>query len=131
MSDHVYSDKQITITRDYIVTPLGERESVAIGEIQELRLHRVKVGDYTAGGIGFLLLGILSVWFMIGFLFIALGIAGLMTKIYTYRLVARVRGEEILLLQGKGKGQLKSLLQTIHGLITSKKLMIVLLLSYL
>jgi hypothetical protein len=121
LTDHVYHDATLTITRDFIRLPTGEREVIPIDSIQSIVVTRRKVGDHTTAGIVFLLLGILSIWFVIGFLFIAWGIAGLLTKIYSYHLILTVGGEDVEIRSGKRKGPLKSLARTIHGLVTSRQ----------
>jgi hypothetical protein len=102
--------------------PQGERESIAIESIQGIQVTRKQIGDYKQAGIFFFLLGLLSLWFLIGFVFIVLGIAAMWSKIYIYRLTVRVNGNEILLLEHKSKGRTKSLAQTIRGLLTAKGL---------
>lgn len=120
-SDHVYSSPQITITRDYIRLPNGEREAIAISTIHRIDVHRVQVGDHNRAAAGFLVLGVLSVWFMIGFLFLALGVAALFIKVYLYRLTVWVGRQEVLLLEDKRRSKLMSLARTIRGLITSRQ----------
>lgn len=55
--------------------PRGEREAIPISSISSIEISRKVTGDYKAGAILFFILGILSIWFLVGFIFIALGLA--------------------------------------------------------
>lgn len=86
-------------------------------------MTRVKTGDYKSAAVFFFLLGILSVWFMIGFLFLAWGVAAWNMHIYQYNLYVTCRGESILILSDKRKGRVKDVARTIHGVSFSRKIL--------
>lgn len=103
--------------------PLGETEFIPWDAVRSVDVRRELVQDYTRAGIVFLILGILSVWFMIGFLFIAWGIAGLIVKKYRYTLVVKSLSGTYVLMERKRKGPVMSLCRTIQGVITSRKVL--------
>jgi len=79
----IYRDHDILITKEFIKLTDSESEAIPITAIQKVELRKEVVGNYRAGAILFFVLGILSIWFMIGFLFLAWGIAAWNKKIYT------------------------------------------------
>lgn len=111
------------ITREFLHLPHGERETVPISSISEIQVSRKKVGDYRQGAALFFLLGILSIWFSVGFVFIVLGIAAWNTNIYQYNLSIVSRGETLIIATSKRKGPLKDIARTIHGVSLSKKIL--------
>jgi hypothetical protein len=117
----IYADRHITIDREGIRMPHGETEFIPMDALRGVEVIREKVGDYKQGAIGFLILGILSAWFMIGFLFLALGIAGLLVNRYNYRLEVTALSGRYLLMERPRKGPVMSLCRTIQGLILSRK----------
>lgn len=122
MTDFVYKDPDITITRDFLHFPHGERETIQINSISEIIASRTETGDYKAGAVLFFIIGIATVWFVIGFLFLVLGIAAWNTRIYSYHLKIRV-GENIMeILSSKSRGHVKSIASTIRGLAFSQKI---------
>ncbi len=70
----IYQDKQITITKDFIRVNDFEIEAIAISTIKKAYVKAQVIGDFKNVAIMFFVLGILSIWFLIGFVFIALGI---------------------------------------------------------
>jgi TM2 domain-containing membrane protein YozV len=61
-----------------------EIEAIALNSIKKSSVKPEVIGDFKSGAILYFVLGVLSIWFLIGFLFIALGIAAWNTKIYKY-----------------------------------------------
>lgn len=120
----IYQDKQITITKDFISLPKGEREIISIASISGITVTRNRVGNYKNAGILFFIVGVFTIAFGIGWLFLAWGIGAMLTNVYEYNLKVIVDGRPVLLLTGKGGYRLKSLAKTIHGLSLSKSLVI-------
>lgn len=124
MTDHVFSDKNITITKDFIHQVNGEREVIRIDSISQIEVSRIIAGDYKAGAILFFILGILSIWFLVGFVFLALGIAAWNTKIYLYSLTVTTNGTKIYLFEKwKSHSYLKGIARTLQGLTLSNKVL--------
>lgn len=103
--------------------PLGDTEFIPFDAIRKIEVTRQKVGDYKRAAVAFLLLGILSIWFMIGFLFIAWGIAALFVNRYTYRLEVTALSGMYVIMKRSRKGPVVSLCRTIEGLLTSRKVL--------
>ena len=119
----IYADQDITIDRDGIRMPNGETEFIPLDALRKVEVTREKVGDHTRAAVGFLMLGILSFWFWIGWLFIAWGIAALVVKKYRYRVVITALSGPYVIMEGTRKGPVMSLCRTIEGLITARRLM--------
>lgn len=119
----IYADHHITIDKEGIHMPEGDTEFIPLDALRGVEVTREKVGDYTRGAVGFLLLGILAIWFWIGWLFIAWGITALVVKRYRYRLVVTALSGPYVLMERSRKGPVMSLCRTIQGLLTSQKVL--------
>lgn len=120
MKGFIYKDQDITITKDMLILPNGERESIQLNTISDIQVTRKQEGDYKSGAVLFFVIGVVTVVFGIGIIFLILGIAAWHTNIYSYRLLIVTRGEYVEVLAGRKRGQLKSLARTIHGAAFSK-----------
>lgn len=122
-NDVIYHSPDLVITRDFIRFKYSDRETIPINTISEIRITRSVVGDHKKAATFFFLLGILSFWFLIGFLFLAFGVAAYFTKIYSYQLTIFSGGTGWIIKEGGKKGTIKSMAQTIRGLATSAKIL--------
>jgi len=96
-------------------------ESIRINQITRIAVKEKEVGNFKDLSVVFFVLGILSFWFFIGFIFLAWGVVAMFKKINTYTLVVVVKGQEVVLLTHSGKTHVKDIARTIWGLITSAK----------
>lgn len=119
----IRADNHITVDKAGIHMPNGETEFIPLDALRKVEVIREKVGDHNRAGILFLLLGVMAVWFWIGWLFIAWGIAALVTKRYRYRLIITALSGPYVIMERKRKGPVMSLCYTIEGLITSRKVL--------
>ncbi len=118
----ILADNHITIDIDGIRMPLGETEYIPFDAIRKIEVSRELIGDYKRGGIAFLMLGLLSIWFMVGFVFLALGVVGLMVKKYRYRLMVSAYSGTYCIMERERKGPVVSMCRTIEGVLTARKL---------
>lgn len=102
--------------------PTGETEFIPLDVLVSVTVTREQTGDYLQAAAGFFLLSILSIWFLIGWLFMAWGVAALFTKKYCYRLVITTCSGSYVIMERRSKGPVISLCRTIEGLITSRRL---------
>lgn len=123
MRNLIFKSPDLTLTRDFIILPSGEHEAIPINAVTEVTVSRTLTGDYKSGAVLFFILGVLSIWFFVGFIFIALGLAAWNTNTYSYDLYILAHGERIHLATAKKKGGLKDIARTINGLSLSKKIL--------
>ena len=115
----VYQDKRITITKDFIRIAGASSETISINQISTIEVVQKEKNNYRKATPLFIIVGLLTVTFGIGFLFLAWGIASWFYKEYTYTLqIDSIPG--VFEIPGK-KARLKSLAHTIHGLAFSKQ----------
>lgn len=112
----------ITITKDFLMASGRDWETIPINQVSEITMTSRVVKDYRAGAILLLIIGIFTISFGIGFLFIALGIGAWYSKVYQYSLYVTVKEKRIWLLNHRRSGPLKSIVRTLHGLNLSMRL---------
>lgn len=122
MKDLIYKSRDLIITRDRLILPRGDREAIMLSDIEEISAVRRKTGDYKSGAVLFFILGVLSIWFFVGFIFIALGIAAWNKNIYSYHLSIKLRGASVELLSGKSRWRVMSLARTLQGVSGAPRL---------
>ena len=118
----IYSDRDIVITKEFIKVKDFYLEAIPINTVTKAFVKSEINGSYRPGAILFFLLGILSIWFLIGFLFIAMGIAAWFTNTYKHSLMIERADATWYVLEGKKKSYLSSLATTINGLVFTKSL---------
>jgi hypothetical protein len=116
----IYQDSDLTITKDFIRSIYTRREVIPMDTITGAQVGQEVTKDYKQGAVLFFLLGILTVWFAIGFLFIALGIGAWNYKEYRYTLYLVSRGDVLPVKVSTSKRKLKSLANTIIGIVWTK-----------
>lgn len=119
----IYKSPDLIITKDRIILPGGDSEAILLSDIEKVSTARRKIGDYKAGAVLFFILGILSFWYFVGFIFIALGIAAWNTNIYSYHLSIKLHRVSVELLSSKRR--VGSLARTLRGACVAPRLRLI------
>lgn len=120
--DIIYQDREITITGDFLMVAGADKEAVAISRLSNPRITKEQTGNYQAASILFVIVGIFTVAFMIGWLFIAWGIAAWFSKIYTYHLLVDIDEVGVTLLTSKSRGRLARISRALASELIKKEL---------